>query len=199
MSSQVSIQESEAATRLRMSPRQAETAQSLVDAALEDLRASGYDGLTVRSVAKRAGVAPATAYNYFSSKEHLVTELFWRRLQRLDDPVPDRRRTVANRIAAALDDFARFVGAEPALAQACTAAMLGTDLEVARLRRRIGAEIHRRVALAAGDDVDEAALMTIDLIVTGALVNAGMGHMTYDELGPILGTATARVLEGGDA
>ena len=29
---------------------------------------------------RRAGVAPATAYTYFSSKSHLVAEVFWRRL-----------------------------------------------------------------------------------------------------------------------
>ena len=196
MSGQVSIHASETATRLWISPRQAETLHALVDAALLELRSSGYEGLTVRGVARRAGVAPATAYNYFSSKEHLVTELFWRRLQALEDPVLDRRRTVANRVAGALEDFAAFVGSEPALAQACTAAMLGADLEVARLRRKIGAEMHRRVAVAAGDDADEDALVTIDLVVTGALVNAGMGHMAYDDLGSVLTAATARVLNG---
>lgn len=196
MSGQVSIQASETATRQWISPRQAETVQALVDAALTELRSSGYEGLTVRSVARGAGVAPATAYNYFSSKEHLVTEVFWRRLEDLADPLPDRRRSVTNRVAAALTEFATFVGSEPALAHACTAAMLGADLEVARLRRRIGAEMHRRIAVAAGDDADEDALATIDLVVTGALVNAGMGHMAYDDLGPVLTAAAARVLNG---
>ena len=46
----------------------------------------GYDGLTVRTVARRAGVAPATAYTYFASKDHLLAEVLWRRLQAL--PVP---------------------------------------------------------------------------------------------------------------
>ena len=47
------------------------------------MRAVGFDLLTVRSVAARAAVAPATAYTYFASKNHLVAEAFWRELQRL--------------------------------------------------------------------------------------------------------------------
>jgi AcrR family transcriptional regulator len=197
MSSQVSVPMSEAAPRQWISPKQAETVQSLVEAALDELRAGGYEGLTVRNVARRAGVAPATAYNYFSSKDHLVAEVFSRRLQGLAEPASDDRWTPAERVAAALDEFARHVSAEPALAQACTVAMLGTDPEVRRLREQIGAQMHHRVATAAGDTVDPGAVAAIDLIVAGALVNAGMGHMGYDDLGSVLADATARVLAGG--
>lgn len=196
MSSQVSAAASETATRQWISPKQAETVQALVAAALEELRVAGYDGLTVRNVAKRAGVAPATAYNYFSSKDHLVTEVFSRRLQDLPDPAPDERSSPAERVAAALDELGRFLAAEPALAQACTVAMLGADPDVRRLRERIGTQLHRRVATAAGDDAEPGAVDTVDLIVTGALVHAGMGHVGYDDLGSILATATARVLGG---
>ena len=54
------------ATRRRLSPRQAEVVGQLVRATDEEIEEVGYTGLTVRSVARRAGVAPATAYNYFS-------------------------------------------------------------------------------------------------------------------------------------
>ncbi|MCA9208645.1 MAG: TetR family transcriptional regulator, partial [Planctomycetales bacterium] len=54
-------------------------AANLVEAAVGELAASGYSALTVRNVAKRAGVAPATAYTYFASKEHLIAEVYWRR------------------------------------------------------------------------------------------------------------------------
>ncbi len=40
------------------------------------LRETSYADLTVRAVAKRANVAPATAYTYFSSKNHLVAEVY---------------------------------------------------------------------------------------------------------------------------
>ena len=58
-------------------------------AALVELRVSGYDGLTVRNVARRAEVAPATAYSYFGSKDHLVAEVFWRRFQAESDRITD--------------------------------------------------------------------------------------------------------------
>src|SRR3569832_1504395 len=67
-------------TRRELNPRQAETVDRVVGAALDELKAVGYDALTVRSVAGRAAVAPATAYTYFSSKNHLIAEVFWRKL-----------------------------------------------------------------------------------------------------------------------
>ena len=63
--------------------RQAEVVAQLVRAAEEEIEEVGYAGLTVRSVARRAGVAPATAYTYFSSKDHLLAEVLWRRMQSL--------------------------------------------------------------------------------------------------------------------
>lgn len=193
MSSQVSTK----ATRQRISPRQAETVESLVAAALDELRASAYEGLTVRNVAKRAGVAPATAYNYFSSKDHLVTEVFSRRLEGLAELDHDPSTTPVERVAATLDGLAHHVAAEPELAHACTVAMLGADPEVWRLRERIGTQLHRLVAHAVGDGVDPALVSTIDLLVTGALVHAGMGHVAYDDLGSILADGTRRLLDGG--
>src|SRR6478672_5858664 len=82
--------------RRHLSERQADTVARLTDAAVEEVRGTGYEGLTVRNVAKRAGVAPATAYTYFASKDHLVAELFWRRLQQLPQVQVDRRKTPAN-------------------------------------------------------------------------------------------------------
>ena len=67
-------------TRRRLTARQADTVDRLGRAAIEFLRREGFTGLTVRRVAAEAGVGAATAYTYFSSKEHLVAEVFWRRL-----------------------------------------------------------------------------------------------------------------------
>ncbi|HNA37682.1 MAG TPA: helix-turn-helix domain-containing protein, partial [Microthrixaceae bacterium] len=115
------------APRRHLSDRQARTVAGLLDATVDELREVGYDGLTVRNVARRAGVAPATAYNYFASREHLVTEVFWRRLEALPETRIDRRRTAASRAAATLAEMALLVADEPELAAACTAAMLSND------------------------------------------------------------------------
>lgn len=169
-------------TRRRLSDKQAATVQRLTEAAVEQLRQHGYDGLTVRNVARAAGVAPATAYTYFTSREHLVTEVFWRRLQALPESRVDRRRSAAARVGATMSDLALLVADEPELAAACTAAMLANDPDVKLLRDRIGLEWRRRLARALGDGADPAVLSTLEFVTSGALVQAGMGHMTYREL-----------------
>src|SRR6478609_6875848 len=98
-----------------LSSRQLDTISRLVDAAVVEVRAVGYSGLTVRNVAARAGVAPATAYTYFASKEHLVGEVFWRRLQELPPPRVDRRLSASKRVASALREVAMLVADEPEL------------------------------------------------------------------------------------
>ncbi|MGV0803388.1 helix-turn-helix domain-containing protein, partial [Mycolicibacterium elephantis] len=55
--------------------RQEETFRRVLAAGMEMLRESSYADLTVRGVAARAKVAPATAYTYFSSKNHLIAEV----------------------------------------------------------------------------------------------------------------------------
>ena len=191
------------ATRRHLSDRQARTVSRLIDAALEELTEVGYPTLTVRSVARRAGVAPATAYTYFGSKEHLVGEVFYRRLMTLPDVAVDRRLSSANRVAAALREVALLVADEPELSAACTIALLGDDPEVRSLRDRIGGTIHRRLLAALGDpardgkrDGNRAALDAIELAFSGAMLQTGTGHLSYDELGDRLAAAAELILGG---
>jgi cytochrome P450 len=90
------------ATRRRLTPRQAEAVMALVRATEAEIEEVGYSGLTVRSVARRAGVAPATAYNYFSSKDHLLAEVLWRRMQSLAPVDPGDRRPTDERLRDAV-------------------------------------------------------------------------------------------------
>lgn len=175
-------------TRRRLTGRQAETVRRLTEATVAEVRETGFDGLTVRNVARRAGVAPATAYTYFASKSHLITEVFWRRLNALPPVEPSAGRP-RERVIAVLREITFLVSDEPELAAACTAAMLGTDPDVQELRARIGLAIRRRLqaALADGDDRpspdDEARLVrALEFAYAGALVHAGMGHTSYPEI-----------------
>ncbi len=168
--------------RRHLSDRQARTVAGLLDATVDELREVGYDGLTVRNVARRAGVAPATAYNYFASREHLVTEVFWRRLEALPETRIDRRHTATSRAAATLAEMALLVADEPELAAACTAAMLSNDPDVKVLRDRIGLTWRRRLQAALGDDADPAVLRSLEFAVSGAMLQAGMGHLDYTDL-----------------
>jgi AcrR family transcriptional regulator len=179
-----------------LSPKQARTVQNLLDAAVEELRHGAYEHLTVRNVARRAGVAPATAYTYFTSKEHLVTEVFWRRLSELPETPLDRRRSVLHLVSATMADLSLLVADEPELASACTAAMLVSDPEVALLRDRIGTEMRRRLSGALGEQAASGVLGTLEFVLSGALMHAGVGHMTYSELPGHLARAVQLVVPG---
>ena len=185
-------------TRRHLSSRQAATVQRLTAAAVEELRRHGYDGLTVRNVAKRAEVAPATAYTYFTSKEHLVTEVFWRRLQALAETELDAGASSTERTVATLADISLLVADEPELAAACSVAMLAADPDVKLLRDRIGAEMRRRLETALGPDGDPTVLAALELAITGALVHAGMGHLTYADLPGRLAAVTELVVPTSD-
>ena len=200
MSSQVSTQRAAEAEpldapRRALSARQAATVDGLVDATVAELAATGYAPLSVRSVARRAGVAPATAYTYFASKEHLVAEVFWRRFRAQPDDV-DRSGSPSGRARAALEAFALVVAHETDLAAACTVAVLADDPDVRVLRARIGAELHRRLLDALGDAADPDVVQTLQLATAGALLQVGTGHLDYADLPAVLERVTATVLGG---
>ncbi|MEE2032142.1 TetR/AcrR family transcriptional regulator [Rhodococcus chondri] len=181
-------------TRRRLTERQADTVQRLTQAAVEILREEGFAGLTVRMVASRAGVAPATAYTYFSSKEHLVAEVFWRRLAaQPDTEAVDTDR--ADRVVAVLRNIALLMADEPELAAAVTSALLGQDPDVEHLRSRIGLDIRERLSTALGADADPDELEALELLYAGALVRAGMGYGTYAKLADRLETSARLLLE----
>ncbi|MDX1502242.1 MAG: TetR family transcriptional regulator [Thermoanaerobaculia bacterium] len=50
----------------------------ILDAALELLRERGYEGTTMRRIARRAGTSVGSAYYYFPSKGHLVQAFYAR-------------------------------------------------------------------------------------------------------------------------
>jgi len=168
--------------RRRVTERQAEMVRRLAEATMVEIRAKGYDGLTVRNVAARAGVAPATAYTYFASKDHLIAEVFWRRLRELPRSKINGRRNAPARVAEALGELTAFLASEPELAAASTTALLAADPDVKHLRDRVGAEIRRRLEAALGDDDGDAVLRALELAVAGAMIQAGMGHLKYAEL-----------------
>ena len=170
------------APRRALTERQAETVQRLTEAAVDEVRDVGFDAMTVRSVAKRAGVAPATAYTYFASKEHLVTEAFWRLLAVLPEPDVDGRRTISIKVVQAFADMSTLFVDMPELVSACTVAMVADDPDVKHLRDRVAYEIHRRFVIALGDDAEPGILEALDFAMSGALLRAGTGHMSHADV-----------------
>jgi AcrR family transcriptional regulator len=162
--------------------RQEETFRKVLTAGMAMLRETSYADLTVRAVAARAKVAPATAYTYFSSKNHLIAEVYLDLLKQVpyftdvNEPMPAR-------VEQALRSMALTVADEPEVAAACTTALLsGSDPTVRRVRDRIGGEIHRRIRSAVGPDADARVVAALEMTFFGALVNAGSGVFTYRQI-----------------
>lgn len=192
MSSQLSIAE---APRQGLNARQAGTVSRLLSAGAEELRAVGPEALTIRGVAQRAGVSPATAYTYLSSKSHLFAELFWRYL--VDDETrASRSADPAVRLKAVTRGLSRRLRGFPELADAVTPALLGSDPDVARMRLKIGAEFLRRFADALGPAYDTRILDVMGSAFFGALLQVGIGLMTYDDLEQRLGDAVEVIMRG---
>jgi AcrR family transcriptional regulator len=181
----------------RRNRRQEETIRKVLDAAVELLRETSYSDLTMRMVAARAGVAPATAYNYFRSKNALIAEVYLR-LVREVPLFTDVNQTTQQRVTAQLRELSLLVADEPELAAAATTALMGNEPEVRGIRDKIGMEVHRRIASALGPGAWPEVLATLELIFYGALVHAGTRSATYYQMADRLDSVIALIMGGAE-
>lgn len=175
--------------------RQQATLSRLLDAALTELDEAGPEGLTIRQVAHRAGVSPATAYNHLSSKPHLFALLYLRHLQehRKDG---FRARTPLTRVQELIREQATHLAETPSLAAAATMALLSTEADVEAIRVQVGREMVAAFRDALGDAVNDTLLDALIFTQSGAMLQAGMGFMTYAEMGDRVQQVAAVILGG---
>lgn len=184
-------------SRAGLRSRQAVTLTKLLVAGEEELRAVGHEALTVRTVAARAGVSPATAYTYLASKNHLFAELFLGHLTADDAGLADHDgATPTARVQALTTRMAARLAAAPELAAAATPALLSSDPDVEQLRVRIGTVFVRLFEGALGDAATPALVDSLVLAFSGALLQAGMGLLTYADLAARLDTVVETILRG---
>jgi len=98
---------------------------ALVEAGLEVARQSGPSALTIRDLARHAGVSPAAAYRHFPNLDHLVADVSRMARQELATAMIDARealpvirhrdRRAARRFRAIGDAYVRFAIASPRL------------------------------------------------------------------------------------
>jgi AcrR family transcriptional regulator len=177
----------------RRNRRQEETITKILDAAVELLHQSSYSDLTMRAVAAKAGVAPATAYTYFSSKNALIAEVYLRRVQEV--PVfTDVNQTTQERVSAQLRALALLVADESEVAAATTTALMGDEPEMSAVREKIGLEVRRRIAAALGPGAWPEVLSTLEMIFYGALVRAGTSTYSYYQMADRLDSAVSLIM-----
>jgi AcrR family transcriptional regulator len=175
----------------RTEARRAATRERIVAAALEQVGEGGYASAGVQAVAARAGVAVGTVYRHFHSKGDLFAEAFRRASQRELDVVvevssPDGR-SAGERVAAAVEAFARRALAGPVLAYALLAEPVDPAVEAERLRFRTG--YRDAFARVLEDGVREGELRphdtrTVAAAYVGALGEALVGPLSAANGGP---------------
>ena len=175
----------------RTEARRAATRERIVAAALDQVAAGGYASAGVQAVAARAGVAVGTLYRHFPSKGDLFAEAFRRASQRELDVVvavaADDGRSARERVAAAVEAFARRALAGPVLAYALLAEPVDPAVEAERLRFRIG---YRDAFARVLDDGARAGELrphdtrTVAAALVGALGEALVGPLSTANGGP---------------
>ena len=175
----------------RTEARRAATRERIVAAALEQVGDGGYASAGVQAVAARAGVAVGTVYRHFPSKGDLFAEAFRRASQRELDVVvevsgPDGR-SARERVAAAVEAFARRALAGPVLAYALLAEPVDPAVEAERLRFRTG--YREAFARVLDDGVRDGELRphdtrTVAAAYVGALGEALVGPLSAVNGGP---------------
>jgi AcrR family transcriptional regulator len=171
----------------RTEARRTETRARIVRAATELVAHGGYREAQVVAVAQRAGIATGTVYRHFPSKAELLTEVFRVASQREVDAVSAvTGETAAQRLAAAVETFARRALRGRRLAWALLAEPVDPAVEAERLQfRRAYADVFAD-AIRAG--VDAGELPPQDPAFTAAALVGAIGEAL---VGPLSATHDA--------
>jgi AcrR family transcriptional regulator len=175
----------------RTEARRAATRERIVTAALDQVASGRYASAGVSVVAARAGVAIGTVYRHFPSKGDLFAEAFRRASQRELDVVVEVSeadgRSARERVAAAVEAFARRALAGPVMAYALLAEPVDPAVEAERLRFRTG--YRDAFARVLEDGVRDGELRphdtrTVAAAYVGALGEALVGPLSTANGGP---------------
>ena len=168
----------------RTEARRAATRAGILAAANEQLGEGGYASASVQAIARRAGVATGTVYRHFPSKGELFAEAFRqasaRELAVVAEVTADDERPARERLAAAVEAFARRALASPTRAYALMAEPVDPAVEAARLAFRRGyRDVFVRTiesGVAAGELPPQDA-QTVGAALVGALGEALVGPL----------------------
>lgn len=165
------------------------TRQRLLEAARELIEEGGYGSASVVAIAERTGVAAATLYRHFPSKEELFIEVFREvcggEERAMASAAESAGPGAVGRLEALLTTFARRALQNPRLAWALLAEPVDPMVDAERLeyRRRYAAVIERelRDGIAAGEIPDQ------DVALTAAALVGGCGEALVGPLSSAVG------------
>ncbi|KAB2351385.1 TetR/AcrR family transcriptional regulator [Actinomadura rudentiformis] len=149
--------------------------ERLLEAARELAHEGGYPAVTMHDVADRAGVARATVYRYFATKDHLLTEVAATWAHRVTDDIDALAigDTPAERLTALLERIVEVAASELTLTSAIIQAVTSDDSSVDDARTVLFLFVRDRLSVAIGDPVPDLDDVEIVLghILLAALVS----------------------------
>jgi AcrR family transcriptional regulator len=184
-----------------LSATQAATRRKLIGAAMALAAEGGYDAVGMRQVAARAGVSAPTAYQYFSSKDHLLVdalvELVDQTTNDVESKPPSRARSASDRVAATLRRAVQRVERSPDLYVAVTRAFISGTPEVVHVRGTLEASMQRWIDLALeGSDIDDRAGVAevLEAVLFANMVGLVTGAKAPGDVGDALERAVRTLL-----
>ena len=168
----------------------------VLDATVEMLREAPFTELTTRRIAERACVPHGELCAYFRSKDAIVAEVYLGLLR--DAPLSvDVEQSAQARVVALFDQLVMLLADEPDLAAACSSALISSEPSVHAIRRRIHAELHRRVRTVLRSGAWPEVAETLEFSLVGAMVQASSGSATFRDTADELARVVARLLPDG--
>lgn len=162
--------------------KKARTRQLIADTAARLFAEHGYEQVAVKDVARQAEVAEQTVYNYFPTKEHLVTDRDRQIQDRLCDLI--RSRSAATSPAAAIRDFVlQSVDAIRTVSPEIWRGELGHLAAVSPTVHRLALELTDRQARALADAVSDSTAVPPGIAELHGIALAAVFHIIISEAG----------------
>ncbi|MFG2002189.1 TetR/AcrR family transcriptional regulator [Spirillospora sp. NPDC048911] len=174
--------------------------ERLLDAARDLAHEGGYPAVTMHDVADRAGVARATVYRYFATKDHLLTEVAatWAHRVTHDVDALAIGDTPAERLTTMLERIVEVAAGELTLTSAIIQAVTSDDSSVDDARTVLFLFVRDRLSAAIGDPVPDLDDVEIVLghILLAALVSLTALRRPTEEVTRMVRTSGRLVLAG---
>ncbi|TDD80296.1 TetR/AcrR family transcriptional regulator [Actinomadura rubrisoli] len=174
--------------------------ERLIDSARDLALEGGYPAVTMHDVADRAGVARATVYRYFATKDHLLTEVAatWAHRVTHDIDALAVGDTPVERLTALLERIVFVAAEELTLTSAIIQAVTSDDSSVDDARTVLFLFVRDRLSAAIGDPVPERDDVEIVLghILLAALVSLASLRRPVEEVAAMVRTSGRLVLAG---
>jgi AcrR family transcriptional regulator len=162
--------------------KKARTRRLIADTAARLFAERGYERVTVSEIARAAEVAEQTLYNYFPTKEQLVTDREQQIQQRLGELI--RSRPAGTSPAAAIRDFVlRTVSATRDQPPEIARGTLGYLAAISPAVNRLALELTDRQATALAEAIGETSGVAPELARLQGIALAGVFQIIISESG----------------